>query len=387
MVNKKLNLLLVFSLLLLMIKCPMAKNIYSDPDLSKTSKKFEIFTIDFKAIDAPDKTYWSLCNWRMDLTEFKKKHPDATGGGAYSGLKTNVNSKTGILSFWEVKYTENGEEKSLRASRKYPKGSENTFDGEGEGTNYIEEFDWPTNVWHRFVIRSFNSFDGYTYVGNWIQNYETKEWTLYSYFNTSLKNSYITGGLSQFQENYNEKYFGEERSFRIKNMYAYDISYKKWISLNTTRLSYDPASWGYNTAGTHEIGFTKDYFFGSSGLPVDDQKLYDESIPASITGTIIQPELPDFEKPEITSLIADIASNKIIVSWSYDSKKCPCYKYHLDIFQMVNNKVRNSITFDTILSETSKFESNNEFKGIYNITLTCYCISNESVSKSITETI
>ena len=57
MVNKKINLFLVFSLLLSMIKCPMAKNIYSDPDLSKTSKKFEIFTIDFKAIDAPDKTY------------------------------------------------------------------------------------------------------------------------------------------------------------------------------------------------------------------------------------------------------------------------------------------------------------------------------------------
>ena len=76
----------------------------------------------------------------MDLTEFKKKYPDVTGGGAYSGLKTNVNSKTGILSFWEVKYKEEGEEKSLRAKRIYPKGSENTFDGEGEGTNYIGEF-------------------------------------------------------------------------------------------------------------------------------------------------------------------------------------------------------------------------------------------------------
>ena len=31
-------------------------------------------------------------------------------------------------------------------------------------------------------------------------------------------------------------------------MYALDKNYKKWISLNTTKLSYDPASWGYNTA-------------------------------------------------------------------------------------------------------------------------------------------
>ena len=81
--------------------------------------------------------------------------------------------------------------------------------------NYIAKFDWPTNVWIRFVIRSWLDEKKNTYVGNWIQNLETKEWTLYSYFNTNLINSYITGGLSQFQENYNANYFGEERSFRI----------------------------------------------------------------------------------------------------------------------------------------------------------------------------
>ena len=382
MMNIKINLFLVFSLLLSMIICPMAKNIYSDPDLSKTSKKFEAFTIDFKAVDVPNKTYWSLCNWRMDLTEFKKKYPDATGGGAYSGLKTNVNLKTGILSFWEVKYKEDGEEKSHRASRMYPKGSESEFGGEGEGTNYITEFDWPSNVWHRFVIRSWvDKEKGYTYCGNWIQNLETKEWTLYSYFNTNLINSYITGGLSQFQENYNANYFGEERSFRIKNMYAYDKSYEKWISLNTTKLSYDPASWGYNTAGTHEIGYTNNYFFGSSGLPVDDQKLYDESNPKSVTGTITQPELPDFEKPVITSLSADITSSKLTIYWNYDSKKCPCYQYHIEISQ--NNKKLHS--FLSYRPEVLKYEYSSNFKGTYKITLTCDAISNESASKSITK--
>ncbi len=131
----------------------MSKNIYSSPDLSNTSKKFEGFTIDFKGIDTPNKTYWSLCFWRMDLTEFEKTHKDVTGGSAYSGLKMNVNEKTGILSFWEVGYKENGEDKTHRATRMYPKGDESTFGGEGEGTNYIAEFDWPTNVWIRFVIR------------------------------------------------------------------------------------------------------------------------------------------------------------------------------------------------------------------------------------------
>ena len=238
--------LFIFSMISLSIViCPLAHAIYSDPDLSKASRQFEAFTIDFRGIDTPNSTYWSLCNWQMDLTDFKKTHTDVTGGGAYGGLQTIVNGKTAILSFWEVLYKENGETKSHRASRIYPKGDESTFGGEGEGTNYIHEFNWPTNVWHRFVIYSWlDGTNNDTYVGEWIQNLETKEWTLFAYFNTKLKNSFITGGLSQFQENYNTKYYGTERSFHIKNMYAFDKNYQKWISLDTTTLAYDPVSWG-----------------------------------------------------------------------------------------------------------------------------------------------
>ena len=39
----------------------------------------------------------------------------------------------------------------------------------------------------------------------------------------------------------------------MKNMYAFDRNKQKWISLNTTKLSFDPPSWGYDTAGTHEF--------------------------------------------------------------------------------------------------------------------------------------
>ena len=61
-------------LLLTFVTCPMAKNIYSDPDLSKTSKEFEGFTIDFKGVNTPNSTYQSLYNWQMDLIDFKKTH-------------------------------------------------------------------------------------------------------------------------------------------------------------------------------------------------------------------------------------------------------------------------------------------------------------------------
>ena len=76
-----------------------------------------------------------------------------------------------------------------------------------------------------------------------------------------------------------------------------EIRHKKWISLDTTTLSYDPPSWGYDTAGTHDMGYTSSYFYGSTGLPVDNQKSYDASNPQWVKGTIKQPSTPDFTKP------------------------------------------------------------------------------------------
>ena len=387
MMNKRFYILILI-LIISFVTCPMAKNIYSDPDLSNTTRKFEAFTIDFRGIDTPNSTYWSLCNWQMDLTEFKKTHTDVTGGGAYGGLQTVINGKTAILSFWEVGYKENGVAKTQRASRIYPKGDESTFGGEGEGTNYIHEFDWPTNVWHRFVIFSWtDNLTKKTFVGEWIQNLSTQIWTLFAYFNTKLDNSYITGGLSQFQENFNANYFGYERSFQIKNMYVYDRTNRKWISLNTTKLSYDPASWGYNTAGTHDIGYTTNYFYGSSGLPVEDQKTYDASIPSSITGSIKQPDTPSFAKPSFKSTSATLTSTKMTINWSIDSKSCPCYEYEITVQLKVTSGNKNIHTYITSRPEESSYIYSSTFKGTYLITIKAKSISKVEISSTLTETI
>ena len=74
-----------------------------DPELTKTSRQFKGFTIDFRGINTPFSTYWSLSNWQMDLTDFKN-HSQVSGGGAYGGLQIFINGKTLILSFWEVLY-------------------------------------------------------------------------------------------------------------------------------------------------------------------------------------------------------------------------------------------------------------------------------------------
>ena len=380
MISNKLFAISIFLFSLVYVTCPMAKNIYSNPDLSKTSKKFEGFTIDFRGIDTPDQTYWALCNWNMDLTDFRRTHPNAEGGGAYGGLQTKLNGeKVSILSFWEVLYKEGGVEKSHRATRMYPVGDESSFGGEGEGTNFIYKYDWPTNVWHRYVLRSWLDSNGDTFVGQWIQNLSNNEWTLFAYFNTKLKNSYIIGELSQFQENFDAKYFGEERSFHIKNMYAFDKSYQKWISLATSTLSYDPSSWGYNTAGTHDIGYTTNYFYGSSGIPVDNQKVYDDRNPPKV-GTISQPATPNFSKPQFDFLNIGLNSNYMTIFWRMNSKTTPCYKYEIKIFNYKNNAYNILHTYKSYKPEDNKYVYSSYFGGKYQVSATCYSISNDLVT-------
>lgn len=377
------------SILSKFIICSKAKNIYSKPDISKTSNKFEALTIDFKGINTPDATFWALWNWDMDLTEFKKKHKYISGGNAYGGLQTKNGERVAILSFWNIEYKKYTATRIHRVNRLYPKGEESSFGGEGEGRHYIANYDWSTNVWYRFIIRSWvNPITQDTYVGEWIQDLNTKEWTLFAYFNTNLKNSYLTQSLYSFQENFDEITFGQERSFQIKNMYAYDKEYKKWISLDTATLSYDPVSWEYDTAGTHEIGFTSNYFYGSSGIPVDDQKIYDASNPDSVKGTIKQPVTPDFTSPKFKSFTATLSKTQLKINWSIDSKTCPCYSYQVIVSKYDSGSYSNILVNKQISKpEETSYNQFSSFSGNYLIRVNCFALCGDSPFQSASKSI
>ena len=51
----------------------------------------------------------------------------------------------------------------------------------------------------------------------------------------------------------------------MKNMYVEDKTFNKWISINSTTLGYFTGANNGNTGGTLDYGFTKTYFYGSSG--------------------------------------------------------------------------------------------------------------------------
>ncbi len=244
----------------------MAHNIYSDPVLDGTSGRYSGFLIDFCSDHAATSTYWALCNWNMDITDFKSKYTvlgSENSAGAYAGLQSRVDGKKAIMSFWEIKYLdENNNEQSLRAKRVYPEGGEtNQFGGEGEGSNYITDYYWKTGKWYRMYICCYDDAStGHTFVEQWVMDIEKGVWTKISCFDTGLCHSYFKGAMSQFMENYSWKYSNEVRTFAYRNMYVREYDTGEWKALNESTLSIDT---GYgNKKGNFAFTADGNTFYG-----------------------------------------------------------------------------------------------------------------------------
>jgi Domain of unknown function (DUF3472). len=220
----------------------MAHNIYCNPDLSGTSGRYTGFLIDFCTDHDAVGTYWSLCNWRMDTSELASRYQVTQSGGAYAGLQNRPDGKKAIMSFWEHHYIdENGEEVVLRAPRVYPPTDDtNVFGGEGNGTNYIPDFEWKADRWYRMYLCCYEDEEsGHTYVEQWVEDIEAGAWTKISCFDTGLKDSCFTGGMSQFMENYISAYCTEIRTCAFRNIYVREKESGEWVGIRRAKLSID----------------------------------------------------------------------------------------------------------------------------------------------------
>lgn len=318
----------------------MAYNIYSDPDLSKTSRAFKSFTIDFEGVQTPIHTYWALCNFGLYFSEeTKAAYPNINGGGAYAGLQMRDDGRKAIMAFWEM--THGMEDTIMRATRVYPAGEESNFGGEGEGTNCIRTYDWKSNSWYRMVLHSWEDKEtGRTFVGQWVCDLSTGKWDLISYFNSRLYNSCLRGGMSLFQENYIggvNQYV--EREFHVKNIYVRDRADDEWKSLDTTTLSYGGGG-ADNKAGAHSFGATEDYFWGIGGGPVEDQEAYEAAAVKRDRFTIKQPSQPELGKAEFTELAAiKKEDGKWLVCWNVNECAAPQVGFKVELLDDAGNVV------------------------------------------------
>ena len=378
------NIKIFFYIVIALTISPMVKSIFSYPVLTNTNQQFNTYTIDFRGIDTAPGTYWALCNYALDITDFKKTHLNVTGGGAYGGLQILSNGeRVAIMSFWKISYIENGETKELKFNRVYPEGKEFYFSGEGEGTNYRAPYNWTTGDWYRFIIHTWEDYNTKEiYIGQWIQDLSTKEWTLFAYFNTHLKNSFISNRkrLSFFEEIFNRRYIKEERSFQLKNMYVFDRIFNQWISINTSYLYFNE-----QPEIIKEISHTQFYFFGGStprteGLNnvVHKNRFY---------GSISQSKTPNFIKPIYKKFNVTLTRPKLIIEWEIDSKTCPCYQFSYSIEEL-SELGYNLMFYDKVSNpEKNIISLLSTFEGTYRITLNGTALSNEIVTEQVIKSI
>jgi len=342
------------------VNATMAHNIYSNPQFNRNDI-YDTFMIDFQGTQTPYYTYWALCNWQMDLTKFKSSHSDVSGGGAYAGLQANGGGKrSAIMSFWEVSY--NGGQ-IQRAKMVYPNKETNSFGGEGEGSNYITDYNWKNNQWYRMVLHSWdNRNTGTTYVAQWFLDVSSGQWNLISVFDTKLPSSGLTGGFSQFQENYVGSTKDQVREFYFKNMYARKKSNQYWYSLNTTELTYDTKAFGYDTAGRHEFGVRNNSFYGLSGGTVSNQDQYDKQQPERSVLSINQSTIPPITTASVNINVSN-NNNNVTISWNYNA---PQIEYVIYIKDRDGNRINTISSVDPVTRQiTINDDSANHIYELY----------------------
>lgn len=358
----------------------MAHNIYSDPVIESSTKKYNTFSIDFRGKKTPLNTYWALCNFRMDLSSFGK---NATGGGAYAGLQNTPFGRKAIMSFWEIDYTENNIPKKHRAKRVYPIGTEGNFTGEGEGNNFITDYQWEDNKWYRMVLRSWDdSQTKNTMVGQWIKDIYNNQWTLVSYFDMGFKGSSIMGDLSQFQENYSDGYSDSEREFNIRNMFCKEVNSNNWLSLNSSFLSSSTVFTNDTSKkGIWDFGAAYNYFWGKAGGRVANQFNYNNKQNRK-QFTIHQSSKPVIDSILLKNDTINIKedNNKILLNWDYLSNSTPQFSYQVTVLR---SKFYYSNTTYT-KPEARSHEISGLSSGKYNITITITDIFGQSVTKTYT---
>lgn len=206
------------------------------------------------------------------------------------------------------------------------------------GTNKILDYDWKANKWYKMVIHCWDDKEtGNTFVGQWVQNVETGDWELISYFNTNLKKSYILAGFNQFIENYLPGNAEKIRDINLKNMYARSYDDNSWISLNKMTLSYNK---GANATGRHEFGANDEYFYGLVGGTVEDQEKYENESERSGVYEINQPSTPDLGKIKLSNTVVNKSENTYEINWNYEDDSTPQLGYKISIIDDSGNIIK-----------------------------------------------
>ncbi len=298
---------------------------------SVTNGKTDGFMMDFYSdSDNALCTYWSNANWSMYTGKTVKKfgYISFKGGGAYAGLQIGDTpaDRRGIMSMWRYEYLDlkTKETKYIYAKALY--GKTTTYDNEGSGTSCVMKYDWKSSQWYRELLLCWEDEEtGYTLIGTWFYDYEADKWTLFAYYNTFLVESYISGDIGQFLENFVESTRENYRSFRYRNIYMLPHGETDWVSCPTVHLRSDanPKAWGEAKLGVSEDGT---YVWAS----VDGRSEVDTDELLEIRPTLVQAAKPTLGDVKIAEFTArDTKSQGTKVNWTLADNSTPQLSYKL----------------------------------------------------------
>ena len=240
-----------------------------EPQFSGTTT-FTEYSVDLRIDHGPNGTYVCGCNWDMELDTLRKQYAsvyrDYNGVAAYAGFQVwDDGSHAVIMSVWNT-YGENryGNRTVFRPKVVYSAKSEinQSFDGEGNGTQCLFRYDWKIGKTYRMLIQTFrNEQTGNCQMAMWICDLESMSWTRLIEYDLGIPSKYINRAVV-FLEDYLTSTAAEIRSMELSNFRARNSSSNKWVTATKALFSR------YSGTGSYAFGSGDRSFWAiTTGIP------------------------------------------------------------------------------------------------------------------------
>lgn len=219
----------------------------------KPEVKFTEYSIDFKADYLPYGTYLNCANMKMDLSSLEQEYEEVymdSWLSCYAGfqMRKPEEGSSSIMSFWDIYCKDKeGETTKIRAKLVYPENdTENPFDNEGNGVNYIKDSTWEAGRWYRMLLKCSESEEnGHMLVEQSMCNLETGEWTKICCYDVGITDSCFVGSTAIFLENYLTEYAGDIRTAEYKNIQIRLKDTEQWVPISRLTISADRGQGSY----------------------------------------------------------------------------------------------------------------------------------------------
>ena len=217
----------------------------------------------------------------------------------------------------------------------------NGAEGTSAGMDGIPSF-VTTNVWYRFVLKSWLPADGTPhqgYIGEWARDGATGNWYHFGTYQTPFTVKGVTG-----VDGFMEVFATDTQAFRIdhRNCFAhqYGTPVGTWQRANTCYVSGNSgpdSTFGYYASLIESNTATMIEHFGTN-CAADPLGTNRTSLVFNANGTTVpvtmtnQPATPPFDPIVVTNSTATLSGSQLLVQWQSPATSSPQLSYKIEVF-------------------------------------------------------